>query len=159
VKRLPKLAMAVSAGSGHVLAVQCRIGNRSDAPDFGPLFYDAWRRAPVRTVLADSGYDSEANHRIARLDMGVRSVIPAKVGRPSEKSPSGYYRALMRKRFNRKADATTYGQRAVSESVNGAIKRNLGDNLRSIRPDRRKNELMFRALVHSLMLCSTELDD
>jgi hypothetical protein len=78
VKQLPKLSMAVSASSGHVLAVRCRIGNRSDAPDFGPLLYDAWRRAPVRTVVADSGYDSEANHRTARLDMGVRSIIPTR---------------------------------------------------------------------------------
>jgi transposase len=64
----------------------------------------------------------------------------------------------MRKRFNRKADAKTYGQRSQSETVNSAIKRNLGDNLRSIRPDRRKNELMFRALVHNLMLCSKDLE-
>ncbi len=29
----------------------------------------------VKVVLADAGYDAEANHRIARLDMGVRSLI------------------------------------------------------------------------------------
>lgn len=152
VKRLPKLALAVSAGSGHVLAARCRIGNRSDAPDLAPLLYDAWRRAPVRTVVADGGYDSEANHRSARLDMGVRSVIPASVGRPTRKRPRGYYRALMKRRFQKKADARAYGQRARSESVNSAIKRNLGESLRSVRPERQRQEMMLRAIVHNLML-------
>ena len=152
MKRLPKLALAVSGASGHVLAARCRIGNGSDVPDFAPLLYDAWRRAPVKTVVADGGYDSESNHRIARLDLGVRSIIPPVMGRPSQKQPSGYYRRLMKRRFKNKSDATVYGQRARSESVNSAIKRNLGEHLRSIRPDRQQQELMLRAIVHTLML-------
>ncbi len=38
---------------------------------------------PHRTFDAvfDGGYDSEDNHRLARRDMGVRSIIPA--GRPT----------------------------------------------------------------------------
>ena len=152
VKRLPKLALAVSGGSGHVLAARCRIGNRSDAPDFAPLLYDAWRRAPVRSVVADGGYNSEANHRSARLDMKVRSVIPAVIGRPTQKRPRGYYRALMKRRFQKKSDAKVYGQRARSESVNSAMKRNLGESLRSIGPERQRQEMMLRAIVHNLML-------
>jgi hypothetical protein len=152
VKRLPKLALAISAGSGHILAARCRIGNRSDAPDFGPLLFDAWRRAPVKAIVADAGYDSEANHRTARDDMNVRSVIPPNVGRPTKKPPSGYYRRLMKRRFKNKSDAKAYGQRAQSESVNSAMKRNLGESLRSIRPDRQKQEMMLRAIVHNLML-------
>lgn len=152
VKRLPKLALAISAGSGHILAARCRIGNRSDAPDFAPLLYDAWRRAAVKTIVADAGYDSEANHMTARDDMGVRSVIPPSVGRPTKKQPSGYYRRLMKRRFKSKSDKKVYGQRAQSESVNSAMKRNLGESLRSIRPDRQKQEMMLRAIVHNLML-------
>jgi hypothetical protein len=152
VKRLPKLALAISAGSGHILAARCRIGNRSDARDFAPLLFDAWRRAPVKMIVADAGYDSEANHMTARDDMGVRSIIPAKIGRPTKKQPSGYYRRLMKKRFQKKSDAKAYGQRARSESVNSAMKRNLGESLRSIRPDRQKQEMMLRAIVHNLML-------
>lgn len=152
VKRLPKLALAISAGSGHILAARCRIGNRSDAPDFAPLLFESWRRAPVKTIVADAGYDSEANHRTARDDMGVRSVIPPSVGRPTKRQPSGYYRRLMKRRFKNKSDGKAYGQRAQSESVNSAMKRNLGESLRSIRPDRQKQEMMLRAIVHNLML-------
>ena len=124
----------------------------SDAPGFAPLLYDAWRRASVRTVVADAGYDSEGNHRFARLDLGVTSVIPPRVGRPGAGPPAGYYRRLMKKRFKRKADAKAYGQRSQSETANSMLKRNLGDELRSIDPTRQKQELMLRAIVHNLML-------
>jgi hypothetical protein len=90
LRRMPKLALAVAAASHRILAARSSTGNGSDAPDFEPLLFHAWRRAPkVRAVVADAGYDSEANHTIARLDMGVRSVIPAEIGRPTAKAPAG----------------------------------------------------------------------
>lgn len=152
LKRMPKLALATAAASHRILAARTHTGSGSDCPDFEPLLFDAWRRADVRTVVADAGYDSENNHRLARLDMGVRSVIPPRIGRPSKKPPLGYYRRMMKRRFKIKADAKTYGQRAQSETVNSMIKRNLGDSLRSVRPERREQEMMLRALVHNLML-------
>lgn len=152
VRRLPKLALASASATHQILAAHAKLGAGSDAPDFAPLLYDAWRRAKVTTVVADAGYDSEANHRVARLDLGVRSIIAIGIGRPSVRPPSGYYRRLMKKRFNKKADAKTYGQRSQSETVNSMLKRNLGSELRSIDPTRQKQELMLRAIVHNLML-------
>ena len=156
LKRMPKLALAVAAASHRILAARASIGNGSDAPDFEPLLFHSWRRAKVTTVVADAGYDSEANHRLARLDMGVRSVIPPRIGRPSKSPPAGYYRRLMKSRFQRKADAKIYGQRSQSETTNSMMKRNLGESLRSIRPDRRKQEMILRTLVHNLMLDPTK---
>ena len=152
LKQMPKLALATAAASHRILAMRTHIGNGSDCPDFEPLLFDSWRRADVKTVVADAGYDSEDNHRLARLDMGVRSVVPPKIGRPSKSAPAGYYRRMMKRRFKSKADAKTYGQRAQSETTNSMIKRNLGENLRSIRPERREQEMMLRGLVHNLML-------
>jgi hypothetical protein len=154
LRRMPKLALAVAAASHRVLAARAALGNGSDAPDFDPLLFYAWRRAAVRTVVADAGYDSELNHRIARLDMGVRSVIPAKIGRPSAKAPAGPFRRLMRRRFARKANKRAYGRRSQSETVNSMMKRNLGEYLRSIRPSRRKQELLFRSVAHNSLLGS-----
>ena len=152
LRRMPKLALAVAAASHRILAARASTGNGSDAPDFDPLLYQSWRRAKVKTVVADAGYDSEKNHQIARLDMKVRSVIPAKIGRPSTKAPLGRYRRLMKQRFARKADKPLYGQRSQSETVNSMMKRNLGEYLRSIRTHRRKQEMLLRALTHNLML-------
>ena len=159
LRRMPKLALAVAAASHHILAAKASLGNGSDAPDFDSLLFESWRRAKVRTVVADAGYDSEANHTIARLDMNVRSIIPPKIGRPSAKAPTGRFRRLMKHRFARKADASVYGQRSQSETVNSMMKRNLGEYLRSIRPRRRKQEMLLRSIVHNLMLGEVSRED
>lgn len=153
LRRMPKLALAAAAAACHrVLAAVASAGNGSDAPDFEPLLFQSWRRAPVKSAVADPGYDCEANHRIARLDMGVRSVIPAKIGRPSANPPAGRFRRLMRQRFARGADAVLYGQRSQVETVHSMMKRNLGEYLRSALTRRRKQEMLLRSLVHNLML-------
>src|SRR5690242_4222713 len=112
-------------------AAKVRLGNGSDSPDFDALLYRSWKRAPVRVVVADAGYDAEHNHRIARHDMGVRSIIPPGIGRPTGKLPSGRWRRHMAKRFARKADAKQYGQRSQSETVHSMVKRNQGSALRA----------------------------
>jgi hypothetical protein len=152
VRRMPKLALAVASNCHLILAVRARIGNGSDMRDFQPLLRSASKRTKVATVVADAGYDSEKNHRAARLEMGIRSIIPPRIGRPSAKPPSGRFRRLMKQRFARKADAKHYGQRSQSETVNSMMKRNLGDALRSINPERHKQEMLLRSLTHDLML-------
>ena len=42
----------------------------------------AQARAGVNAVAADAGFDSEANHRLARDELGIQSLIPAVHGRP-----------------------------------------------------------------------------
>lgn len=151
-RRMPKLILAVASNCHLILAAKARTGSGSDAPDFEPLLYRAWCRANVRVCVADAGNDSEKNHRIARLDMAVRSIIPPKIGRPTDKPPATRFRRLMQQRFSRKADRRSYGQRAQSETVNSMMKRNFGDALRSVLPKRREQEMLLRALTHNLML-------
>jgi IS5 family transposase len=156
---MPKLAVAVDSGCHLILSAKTHLGNGSDAPDFEELLFHAWRRAKVKTVVADAGYDSEANHCIARQGMNVRSIIPPGIGRPTKKLPTGRWRRHMAKRFARKADKKLYGQRAQSETVHSMIKRNQGESLRSRTPARRKKEMMFKALVHNIMLaCADDIE-
>jgi hypothetical protein len=76
VRRTPKLGIGVCTRCHVILSGLPRTGIGSDCRDFEPLLFDAWRRHPrLRDVLADAGYDSEANHHIARHDIGVRSLI------------------------------------------------------------------------------------
>lgn len=114
----------------------------------------------MKVVVADAGYDSEANHRIAREDMGVRSIISPGIGRPTSKLPTGRWRRHMARRFARKADQEHYGQRAQSETVHSMIKRNQGSALRSRTPERRKQEMLLRVLTHNIMLaCEQEIEE
>ena len=109
---------------------------------------------PVRCVVADCGYDSERNQRIATLDMGVRAIIPPRAGRPTLTGPppDQPLRRRMYRRFACRRDAALYGQRWQSETVNSMIKRNLGSALRARTAVHRRHELLLRVLTHNIML-------
>ena len=154
VRRLPKLSLAVDAASHVILAAIASTGAGGDQPFLDGLLFHAWRRTGgrARCVVADAGYDSEENHRIARLDMGVRSISPPRVGRPTSKPPAERWRRNMHHRFKRRADARTYGQRWQSETTNSMIKRNLGSAMRARTAVGRRHELLLRVLTHNIML-------
>jgi hypothetical protein len=158
-RRSPKLGIGVCTRSHLILSARPRIGMGSDARDFEPLLFDAWRRHPrLRTALADAGYDSEANHCIARQDMCVRSLIKPGAGRPGKRPPSGYYRRLMKKQLRGSQRGKKYGQRAQAETTNSMLKRNLGDALRSRSPRARQAEQMLRVLAHNIALLCDEVE-
>ena len=101
VRRLPKLAIGVCTRSHLVLSLWTGTGAGADHPHFEPVVFDAWRRVPQRhfKVAADAGYDCEANHRIARHDMGLASLIPPEHGRPRKDGgpPGGRWRRQMKR--------------------------------------------------------------
>jgi hypothetical protein len=134
-KRTPKLSVGVDTRSHVILSAKARAGMGSDAPDFDELLYHAWRRTGgrIKTSLTDAGFDSEPNHRIARLDMGVRSLIKTGAGRPSKdgKPPGGRWRRRMAWELAGSQKGKPFGQRAQAEPVMSMLKRNLGDALRS----------------------------
>jgi hypothetical protein len=152
IKRLPKLSLAVASSCHLILAARATTGGGADHRHFEPLLFHAWRRANVRIAVADSGYDSESNHCIARQDMSVRSIIPPFSGRPSKKPPTARHRRNMYQRFKRKADKKLYGQRWQAETVNSMIKRNLGSALRARTARGRTRELLLRVITHDLMI-------
>ena len=67
----------------------------------------AAQRVRIKHLLADAGYDSEANHQYAREVHKIKTTIPARAGRPTTKLPKTKYRREMRTDF----DKETYGQR------------------------------------------------
>jgi hypothetical protein len=160
ITTMPKLSLAVASSCHLILAAKARLGNGSDAPDFEELLRRSSKHASVRAVVADSGYDSEANHRMAREELKVRSIIPPGIGRPTSNLPRGRWRRCMAKRFARKADKNLYGQRSQSETVNSMLKRNQGSALRSRTPERQKKEMLLRVLTHNIaLLCAEEERD
>jgi hypothetical protein len=153
---VPKLSLACDSATHLILSATASTGLCGDQPFFDDLLFHAWRRSPVpvRCVVADCGFDSEDNQRIATLDMGVRAVIPPRAGRPTLAGPppSQPLRRRMYHRFARRRDAALYGQRWQSETVNSMIKRNLGSALRARTTVHRRHELLLRVLTHNIML-------
>lgn len=151
-KRLPKLSLAVASASHVIVAARATTGSGGDQPFFEPLLVEAQRRVKFAAAVADAGFDSEANHRVARQDLGVRSIIPPNAGRPTSQPASTRYRRLMQQRFGRKADQKCYGQRWQVETVNSMLKRNLGSALRARTARGRSKELLLRVVTHNLMI-------
>lgn len=152
MKKMPKLAVGTDTRSHIVTGMIVRTGQSSDAPDFHWLMIDAWCRCKPDVVLADAGYDSAANHVLARERMGIKSWIKAKVGRPTQKPPKNRHRRYMQRKLTGSQKGKPYGQRAQAETTISMIKRNLGGYLRSRTAHRREMEMMFKVVVHNLMV-------
>jgi transposase len=108
-------------------------------------------------VLADAAFDSEANHRYCRDELGIRStVIPINRRSQGRKWPQTRYRRQMVKRFRKKPRGSrhrrVYGQRWQAESAFSRHKRLLGSALRGKSDASRERECYLRVLTHDLML-------
>src|SRR5216684_1297326 len=113
-----KWLVVVDVKQQVVLAQQARQGPWVDTRALPGLVDAAARRAPLRLVLADAEFDSEANHQHIRQRCGAQSIIPAQ---PRRGVPRGTLRSQMYRAFPQKK----YGQRAKVETIFSVVKRKL----------------------------------
>jgi DDE family transposase len=146
--RHPKVGLLCECASHLVVAAVPGRGPSSDSVHYRRALHEALLCVSIDTLVADAGYDSEDAHVHARRDLRIRSIIPSTIGRPTAKPPTGYYRRLMRRRFDKKK----YGQRWQVETVNSMIKRNLGSALRARRYQAQGREILLRVLTHNIMI-------
>jgi len=152
VRGMPKLAIGVDTRTHLITSARVKTGLGSDALDLFPLMIDAWCRCRPVVVLADAGYDSAANHTLARDRLGMRSWIKARIGRPTNKPPSDRHRRHMQRKLKGSQAGRPYGQRAQVETVMSMLKRNLGGHLRSRSRVGREMEMLLKVVVHNLMV-------
>ena len=103
---------------------------------------------PQISRLADTGYDAEWVHEFLRHDLGIHSIIPAGIGRPTARPPSGHYRRQMKQRFPKKQ----YGQRWQVETVFSMIKRRLWAALNAKTYWSQCRALMLKVITHNIMI-------
>jgi hypothetical protein len=150
--RYAKLEAAFDCRTHLMIGVLVGRGPKTDTNRFVPLLDATLRNVRVGSALADAGYDSEANHVHARQKRGVRSFIPAKIGRPTSKPPSGRHRRRMKQRLDK--DYGSYGQRWQAESGFSMFKRRLGDVIYARSYWTQCEELLLKAITFNLMLIS-----
>lgn len=146
--RFAKLSVVCDVRDHFILAFDVRRGPKPDVAEFRALLSDALTRVRLSRVVADAGYDSESNHCFAREVCRVRTIIPARHGRPTDKLPTGHYRRLMKTRF----DAETYHDRAQVETVMSMIKRRQGAYVRGLTYHSQCRDLRLIALTHNVMI-------
>ena len=160
-RRWPKLTAVVDTRTHLVLSAAVTRGPRQDAPQLVPAVRRAVRNAPIDTLLADAGYDSEANHAACRERLGVRSTVIALNRRGSRKRPKARYRRQMVRRFRRKPrrvrSRRVYARRAQAESVFSRSKRRLGAAVAAVRWANQKTEVLLKVLAHNLMLLAARI--
>jgi hypothetical protein len=144
----PKLSVVASTDDHFVFALDARRGPRPDVDEFRPLVTEASRVVRLSQLAADAGYDSEGNHEFARDEHGIRTIIPAKHGRPTDKLPTGHYRRLMKVRFDRAA----YRRRSQVETVISMIKRRQGAHVHARTYHSQCRELRLIVLTHNIMI-------
>ena len=121
-----------------------------DTDRFVPLLDAALDHVRIGSALADAGYDSEANHVYARQARGVKSFIPAGIGRPSANPPAGRHRRRMRERLDKRHGR--YGQRWQAEAGFSMFKRRLGSSVAGRTYWTQGRELTLMAITYNIIL-------
>jgi hypothetical protein len=145
-KTYPTLGVVCDCKSHLILSALPGTGPWPEHWTLPHLVRQAVRRVPIRRLLADKGYDSEENHRIAREKLGIKQTIFAV--NQHRGPPRGRYRREVYLRPRRKL----YGQRWQVETVFSMLKRRLGSVVDARSDRRRGRELLLRVLVYDLML-------
>jgi hypothetical protein len=141
-----KWAFAMWVGPQMLLAQRVRPGPCGDFSDLVPLASAAAGVMAFDQLVADAGYDSEANHRFCRERLGVDSLIPAKKRRSAKVIATTPYRREMCRRLGElgePADRAAYGQRWKVETVMSVVKRRCGEALTArLEPTQRAQALL-----------------
>jgi transposase len=148
--RYAKLESAFDTQTHLMIGVLVGRGPRVDTDRFVPLLDATRENVQINAALADAGYDSEANHVYGRDTHGIRTFIPAKIGRPTNKLPSGPYRRRMKQRLNKHYGR--YGQRWQAECGFSMFKRRIGSVVNARSYWTQCEELFLKAITFNVML-------
>jgi len=144
-KRFPKLALVCNTISHFVITALGMKGPSPDVVHYKKLALEMNELHSTNILLADAGYDAEESHRYAREELGIHSIIPPRIGRPTKKLPAGKYRREMAEHF----DTDTYGQRWQVETVMSMLKRNLREELFAKSHQAQIREMMLKVITHN----------
>ncbi|MSP23148.1 MAG: IS4/IS5 family transposase [Dehalococcoidia bacterium] len=144
-----KLHAMIGVETLAVTAAEVTNGNANESPRFIPLIGQTPGAFDVQEVLADRGYMSRSNLRVA-LQMGISPLIPEKVNVRPPVPGSVLYQLYHQFAFNRDAFLARYHQRSNVESAFSAIKRKFGDGLRTKSFDGNVNETLAKVICHNL---------
>ena len=148
-----KWALALWVEPQMLVAQRVRPGPSGDFSDLVPLAESANTLLPFEQLLADAGYDSEANHRFCREVLGVESLIRAKARRSKTVVAKTPYRKEMCRVLGDPGDPVLrgqYRQRWKVETTMSVAKRKWGESLSARREELQKAQLLLRGVTYNL---------
>jgi hypothetical protein len=149
-RRFPKLGIICDTQTHLILSAFSTRGPCPDVHQLDPLLKRLIDDVAIHHLVADAGYDSEANHCLLREDYSIRSTILPRNGRPRQdgRLPGGHYRRLMGQRF----DHDAYAQRSQVETVISMLKRNLDGCIRACTYWSQCREMLLKVVTHNIMI-------
>ena len=141
------------AGPQLLLAQRVRPGPSGDFGDLVPLAAAAHAVLPFERLVADAGYDSEANHCFCREDLGIDSLIPAKKRRSVRVVATTPDRREMVRRLGEPGDdeaRKAYRQRWKAKTVMSVAKRRWGEALSARTDATQEAQALLRGVVYNL---------
>lgn len=148
-----KWALALWIEPQMLLAQRVRPGPAGDFSDLVPLASKAGDVMPYEQLIADAGYDSEANHRFCREQLGVDSLIPAKKRRSATVVATTPYRQEMVRRLSKAGDLddrAAYRQRWKVETVMSVVKRRCGEALTARLEPTQQAQALLRGIAYNI---------
>jgi hypothetical protein len=165
-----KWAAALWTRPQLLLSQLVRPAPAGDFSDLVPLASAAHGVLAFGQLVADGGYDSEANHRYCREELQVESLIPAH-NRRGGRAKTPYRRQMQRllgvpgtdKRGTKRA-RRDYGQRWKVETLMSVLKRKWGESLSARSILMQQLQALLRGVVFNLhrltvlgVLCCVQL--
>ena len=151
-----KWAAALWTGPQLVLSQLVRPAPAGDFADLVPLACAAHSVLPYTQLVADGGYDSEANHRFCREELKVESLIPAH-NRRGTRAKTTYRRKMQRllgvpgsERRGTARAQRDYGQRWKAETLMSVLKRKWGECLSARHAAMQQLQALLRGVVYNL---------
>lgn len=148
-RRWTKL-IAVCENKSHLIAsALVSKGPGTDCHWLEPSVEEALEHITITTLLADSGFDAEYNHKLCRDKFKILSTVIKVNDRNLKYSRTkGFFRRKMKERF----PAKKYRQRWQIEAVFSRFKRRLGNALTARTENSRTAECLLRVLTYNLMV-------
>lgn len=145
-----KMHACVGLNTRIIAAVTVTNKNSHDNTQFRPLIDDVVKCFDVLEVVADKAYDARANYELTskykiRLLVPFRSTDTAK-----GKGVSEWTDAFLFMKENREEFDALYHRRSNVESTFHSIKSQLGEHIRSKKPEAQKNELYCKAIAYNI---------
>lgn len=131
-----KLSAIVDTQRKRFIAAVVRVLAANDNRDAPALI----QRSKARIIVADKGYDSETNHRIA-FERGMLSMIPTR-----RNVRRGQHRHKQLKHFKQR----TYNRRSMIEAAFSAIKRKYGSSIHCCKARTIRAEVYLKLINHNI---------
>lgn len=151
-----KWAGALWTGPQLLLSELVRPAPAGDFADLVPLAASAYGVLPYTQLVADGGYDSEANHRFCREELRVESLIPAH-NRRGTRAQTPYRRKMQRlpgvrgtERQGTRRARRDYAQRWKAETLMSVLKRKWGECLSARDAVMQQLQALLRGVVYNL---------